>query len=263
MTCAYNLNGLIDINTDVADGNGNYWYCDELVGWDAAENRDTLLNRINAHGQIPADLRYNARLLTFAGGVTLCPTDAARDLAMDALSAAADLVDRYGLITVSEAVPKVAVVVRSKLQAARRGGAVIGPHGALFPFGWQLDLYAPDGRKYQATTSSAALGATATNAGNFPALPVISLTTGGTDPITLTNSTAGLALTLHAQAGQPAMPATLTLDFAAHTIIDGSGNNRYDLRDLTTKWWSLEPGANALTVTGGASGTAVWSNTWI
>jgi hypothetical protein len=132
---------------------------------------------------------------------------------------------------------------------------------------WDIELYAQDPRKYSVTPHSAAFSGgsvSCTDAGNakIGTGPVVTVTTGGNDPILLQNATTGKTLRLHA-VSPLAMPSTVIVDFTAKTITDGGGANRYDLRDLTTPWWVLVPGINTIVVTPTIAGTVAWSDAWI
>ncbi len=344
-SCVYHLPNGIDINNNTADSSGTFWFAEDLLGWDAPDVRASILNKVSDEGQIPADLHYNGRTLTFQVGWAECPADSAggdsiRDVARDRLASAVNLVQQSNSVIVDESAGRsfadgviststaltsataafvstdvgslvsgtgifpgttIATVTNgttvvlshattatassvritlsytqskqmtifrnpsASLRMTSKGKMVSTSRGPCFPFQWQAVLFAPDPRKYATVPTTVNFGggsATFNNRGDFPALPVISLTT-SSDPITLTNTTTGLALVLSVKPGQPALPATVVLDFLGRTITDGSGGNRYDLRLLSTPWWTLPPGENVVTVTGASAGSVTAFSTWI
>jgi len=161
---------------------------------------------------------------------------------------------------------------RTGIRPGNPGFAGLSSAGFKYLLKWQAELYAEDPLKYSQTLSSIAFSggaASCPNAGTAVTFPVITLTTGASDPILLTNTTTGQTLRLHVPTVPippgplPAMPSTLHVDMYLKNITDGSGNPANYVRDPTTPWWGLVPGANAVTVSPSIAGTVVYRSAWI
>lgn len=266
-------NGItLSINAGIPDAQGSYWWLEDLDGWDSPDVRGTTLAKISESGERASDLHYRGRSLVFRNGWCESPSESARQHSRDILAAVTDLVDTAtGLVVVNEVVPKQLVVSRfgntgqGKMTANyNRRGIKPGdgelpalPAGMAYLLKWQAELYAEDPVKYAVTQQSLLMttgSITATNQGNRPTYPVMTVTTGGHDPIVIANTTTGASLELHVPVipvppgPLPAMPSSLTVDFYNKSIVDGSSNPRNDIRDLATTFFALVPGPNALTV---------------
>ncbi len=90
---------------------------------------------------------------------------------------------------------------------------------------------------------------TATNAGDYPTRPTLTVVGTATSPVTLSINGRVLKVNSAVPSGQ-----TLTVDAAAKTIVL-NGVSRYDLLDNTSQWPFLLPGANAVVYTGGGTAT--------
>lgn len=124
-----------------------------------------------------------------------------------------------------------------------------------------IEVFCPDPRIYSQPTTTT-LGATLVNAGNFESRPV--LTVAGSGTLTLINSHDSnnqLVLT-DSPLGTLSAAGTLTVDVNARTVVDSSGNNRYDLVSSATTWFALQPGANPISVSGGTA-SCTWRSAWI
>ena len=100
---------------------------------------------------------------------------------------------------------------------------------------------------YNGYTGLAYADATATNVGSVATFPTISIQGPITNPI-LANLTTGktLSLTRTIAAGD-----RVDLDFTNRTIKTQAGTNIYSSLNYTTsEWWSINPGANFITLTG-------------
>ncbi|GAC1373696.1 MAG: hypothetical protein NVSMB4_00510 [Acidimicrobiales bacterium] len=128
-----------------------------------------------------------------------------------------------------------------------------------------VQFFCPDPRIYDdvlTTTAIAAAGsATLTNAGNFESRPTLTITV-PTSPVTITNAGDSSNFVKIATSTVGAIPATTVIDLQNRTIVDGSGVNRMDLLDSTSTWFTLVPGANAVSVTTGTLSVA-WRSAWI
>lgn len=97
---------------------------------------------------------------------------------------------------------------------------------------------------------------TVSNAGNIGATPSFSIASPGAT-VTISNTTTGESLTFTGLSGG----GTVTLDFAAHTIVQGGINKASAISWPSSKWWELQPGSNSITVTNAA--TITWRDAWL
>lgn len=236
---------------DAADLNGAYWNCDEIDGWDSPGMRQKLLDATGRHGKVAGQQLYDARALVLAGDC-VTPSVAAFWASKTRLTTATNLLAATGALVVNEPTPKLAAVMRAGRVRMREY-----PDAAGFHF--EVPLLAPDPRKYAATASSAGMPATVTNAGDIETFPTLIVFGPSTNPMQITNGGKTVRLNVALTGGQ-----TLLVNFATG-LVTISGVNRYDIVDLAvTRWWSLAPGANVVTYSGGGtSPTLHWSNAWI
>jgi hypothetical protein len=111
---------------------------------------------------------------------------------------------------------------------------------------WTGEMVAGDPRIYSdaAATLNLTPGnqGTATNSGNFPTLPIVTLT-GPASSFTLENLITGESLT-STDAGFTA-GETRVVNFVERTIVEGQ-SNKYDSLQPASTWWSINPGSNTL-----------------
>lgn len=282
----------ITVNDGNADAFGTRWFCEDVEGVDSPDRRVQMSTRVSEEGETPADLHYRGRTFIFRNGWAESPTETARESSRLLMAQATDLnLSNTGLLTLSEVVPKQAIVVRGgnanqgklrivyKGQGVRGGDAgmagMAGTAGQKLLLEWQLELVTPQTPYlYSTTLHSVTVAASMSmpNAGTAFTYPTFTIATGGTDPIVITNTTTGKSLRLHVPVVPvppgplPAMPANLIVNFATRQITDLSGNPQNYVRDLTTQFFPLVPGANTVTVTSGGgavTGSATYRDAWV
>ena len=282
-------NGMtIPINTGTPDVLGCYWTLDgEINGWDSPIVRVSMLPKIGndpaADGEIPADLHYKGRELTMTLSAE-CSSEALRESARLLLAGALDLVNTTGIFYVDENVPKQLAINRAnnmgqgrlmivdegypQKMATQLPGLPVGSTTYLFKAA--LEIYAADPRKYAQTPVVIPIiagSASVNNAGNTYSQNAIVTLTGlaGVGPLTISCGGRTMRLIVPTTPGPPLspFPSTLVVDIYNKIITDGSGNNYFYLRDLTTPWLQFPPGVSAVTVTGATTGSIAYSSAWI
>lgn len=153
------------------------------------------------------------------------------------------------------------VLVPSYTRAFIGSGAGMAPANVASPLAWEL--FCGDPRIYDdtLTTTTVNPSATITNAGNFESRPTITVTP-SSSPITITNANDSSHFIKLATSSVGTIPNPCVIDLNLRTVVDGSGNNRFDVIDPTTQWFVLVPGANALTISGGSASVA-WRSAWL
>jgi hypothetical protein len=134
-------------------------------------------------------------------------------------------------------------------------GALRRRQRGLNQYIYEVPLIAEDPRKYSVTVQSEALPDTVVNGGSFPTDPVITLTDGGDYVLTNTTQGAGAILTV------TGAPAGAVVDMRARTVTQG-GVDYYATVDAASVWWTLLPGSNVITKTGGAADIS-WRDAWL
>lgn len=171
-------------------------------------------------------------------------------------------------ITISPNPPNTVGPVTFGIGAPGGVGAVGGPNPGVVYIQrarFSVEFYSRDPRKYSPQVTAVVFSggdATCVNIGNTSTGPQIQITTAGNDPIGLVNNTTGQMLVLHA-ISPLTMPATVIVDFNAKTITDGPGNNRYDLRSLTSPWWELGAGTTIVATSPALAGTVTFQSAWV
>lgn len=167
------------------------------------------------------------------------------------------------------------------------------PRKSSYPSDYQLahglgklavEWFCPDPRHYLLATKTtvvtvASASLTQTTAltvvtGNFETEPVITITGPATNPrLSLSGQTAidGRSYNGRVFAVDVVMTAgdTMIIDFKNKTI-KLNGVDRYDLKRVDSRWWSLLPGAQSLTYSrsagntgAAATATPVWNDAWV
>lgn len=226
----------IEMNTGAPDANGVSWYCTEVEGWDASPIRGSVIEPTGVHGAHVASGKFAARPLTVRG-VCKAPTRAKFWDAYNYLSeVTSSMVDTFPLKGYEPALTKrMHVVLNGQIRKAKVGQAA---------FGFEVPLLAPDPFKYSEELEDASLVGTINNPGTFESYPRITLVAGGAYEITNTTQGAGAALRLSA------VPAGTIVDMRRRTVL-AAGITYYSAVDPTSVWWTLLPGDNVLTKTGG------------
>jgi hypothetical protein len=259
------------------------WTVRQADGWDDSPDvRLALESRPQDHGAFDGDAFNEARYITLAG-VAEAPDEVAAYVARDRVRAVcADLTARKPLVVTEPH--------RTRLCHVRRAGRVrVGDVSGVL-FDWQLDLVAPDHRKYAAVattltatlptsggsgftfpltfpfTAAVPVGSTGTvvavNAGDVAAPPLVTITGPVTNPI-VENVTTGrrIALSYDLPAGQ-----SLIIDFDNRAVLL-NGSQPVDVLAAGSSYWDLRPGSNeirytALTGTTGSTMTLEFSSAW-
>lgn len=284
-----------DIEFGAVDSDGICWLWQKLEGADSPPVQGAgVIPKTGDHGAWAAP-QYYAALTPTLTVTASAPTQALRDMARAKLQRAVP-VNGLAALRYDEPVPKVMYV--------RRSGQVTEAYPTLCDVTFTIGLVAPDPRKYAArqdsivitpmpagagggmvtpfsvpfTTASAPPpgSAVVTNDGTFGSPPVAVLTGPVTAP-GLINTTTGDTVSW----------STLTLAEGEQAVVDflnretwvtpaqvittpgsvGDGGGTYWPADLSSSWWVLEPGDNAVEV-GGQAGTGCsaaiwWSGAWI
>lgn len=147
---------------------------------------------------------------------------------------------------------------------ARKRAATQTPTYGRFHQEVMLDFFCPDPRIYDdvsTTTASITTSGSVTNAGNFESRPIITVTP-SSSPVTITNTSDGSNIIRLATSTIGSIPNPTTIDLQARTVVDSTGANRFDVVDSATTWTVLNPGANALTISGGSM-TVTYRSAWI
>ena len=268
------------------DSTGTAWLWQSISGWDSPPVQGAgVIPRAGDHGAWASPQWFAARTLTL-NCTASAQSQALRDVARATLQAAVPVGDA-GQLTVlryDEPVPKQALV--------RRSGSVTEKYPTLADVTFQVGLVAPDPRKYGTTRKTLVINpvpsggggsftvpftvpfslaaspppasAAAVNAGNFGSPPLAVITGPVTGP-TLANLTTGQTVSwsqISLAAGQ-----AMTVDFldrqawisAPNTPgLPGQslGGGSYAPADISSAWWVLQPGSNAVQVGGGAGAGA-------
>jgi hypothetical protein len=257
------------------DAQGTEWWLSALDGWNGTPDlRLSGVDRPQDHGQFDGPSYLGSRIIT-AAGTAISPDRATALLARDIMSSVcSDPSQLYTLQVAEPGRPTRRCLVR--LNAATKVSEV-NEAG----FDWQLQLRAPDPRRYDDTETlitltppTGAVGgitvplttpftistsglstssATATNAGTIATRPVITLYGPLVDPV-IANLTAmrTLSFTLTLASGD-----YLEVDFDRRTVLLNGTASRTSALTSTAAWWELAPGGNDLAFTaGGGAGTA-------
>lgn len=130
----------------------------------------------------------------------------------------------------------------------------VSSSGASWPWSWPVSW----------GTAGTSGVATFTNLGNFPTLPV-AVFAGPVDNPQLQNGTTGQFVSFAVTLG---IGDTLTVDFAAHSVVlNGTASRRGTMTSAST-WWSLAPGPtqilySANTVAVGSTVTVTGRSSWV
>ena len=257
------------------DAQGTEWWLTTVDGWNGSPDvRLTTVDRPQDHGQFDGPTFFGSRTITLAGSaIALDRTTAllARDIVA---SICWDPSQLYTLQVTEPGRPTRQADVR--LNAATK---VSGVNEVAFD--WQIQLKAPDPRRYDATETvitlyppTGAVGgvtvpftvplvlsttglststATAVNAGTVATRPVVTLTGPLVDP-QIANLTAGktLSFVLTIASGD-----YVTVDFDRRTVLLNGTASRSSALTSTAAWWELPPGSSDLQVTAGGGDGSV------
>lgn len=285
----------LDIEFGQVDGNGITWLWQKIQGWDGPPVQGAgVIPRSGDHGAWPSPQYYAARTLTLTVTAS-APTQALRDQARAMLQQAVPVSD-LATLRYDEPVPKVARV--------RRSGQITEACATLADVTFTIGLVAPDPRKYGAAQKTVTLtgppsgaggdmtepfgvpfalaaasppgSAVAQNDGNFGSPPVIVITGPVTAPA-LSNLTTGntvswssLALAAGEQMAVDFLNRQAVISPLTISVVPGlpGPGGTYRPADISSAWWQIQPGENALEFSGttgssGASCVAWYADTWV
>lgn len=264
------------------DANGVTWLLKSVTGWDGPPTVGQVVQRSADHGGWASAQYYGPRLLTL-DVLASAPDQATRDLAKQQLVQAVPVSD-LAVFTYNEPTPKVAYV-------RQNGGANIAmTYPTLCDVEFQIALIAPDPRKYstvplmQTATLPAPVinpltlpvtlpigfpgstppidsAVTCVNSGTFETRPVITVAGPITSP-SIVNAATAQAITFTGLELAATDQLIISTD-ARQAYLNGS----FLAADVTSGWWTLEPGSTQVYLTGeNFSGGAVlvvsWSSAW-
>lgn len=274
---------------DVGDTAGVEWWIveDGLDGWaNSPDVRLTGTDRVQDHGQFDGPSFFATRVVTIKG-VAICPDKATAVQAQRIVASLAtwDPSQLYLLQVTEPGTTPSTLRTWVRLNTATKVGGFTGT-----AFEWQMQVKAPDPRRYDDTATVLTLypptgatggvtlpaavpwtlstagvstsSATAVNAGTVATRPVVVLNGPLVDP-QIANVTAGKSLALTITL---ASDDVLTLDFDRRTVLLNGSASRSSVLTSSAAWWELAPGGNdlAFTAGGGAgSATVTYRSAWL
>lgn len=238
-------------NTLIPEVDGSQWLVTGIEGWDSPGLRQSSQPATSRHGQVLTESLLDTRSVTLKGIVK----------AVTAASMWTSYAFLSGL-TNNLVVPRTLKVYEddaTKQAFYIRGGSprmeLIG--GSSFEF--EIPLVFMDPLKYAVTPKVGTLGATLTNTGNFTTQPTLTVTSGGTLAVTNTTESASATFT----SGGNVLPTGTVVDFLNRSVKSAIGASLYTLLDISSVFWSLQPGANVITKSGTASVSYTFQDAWI
>lgn len=266
------------------DGYGVEWWLSELDGWYGTPDlRLGGSDRPLDHGQFDAPSYLSSRVIT-ATGAALAPDVTTALQASDILSSLCWDPSQLYVLQVTEPSGQVRRA-QVRLNSATKVSDLVGN-----TFEWQLQLKAPDPRRYDDTLTSVTLtaptgavggisapltvpfsistsgalsnSATVTNVGTIATRPVVTFAGPLVDP-QLANVTAGrsLSFTITLAGGD-----LLVVDFDKRTVLLNGTASRSGTLTAAAAWWDLAPGGSDLTFTaggGGGTATVTFRSAWL
>jgi hypothetical protein len=257
--CLWTLVGGDGTTVSFNDGSSGL-VVENVTGWDSPNIRTTVVDLPEDDGAIAGKSFLGQRPWTLEGRVGVHLSAAGRNLAVSNLQSAAR---GLRLDALAKSSP-------SGLPAMQSACRLVGLRvSAQYLKNFQLQFVSADPRAYSQTLNSqSATGAspavTCVNAGNFPAPTTITITGPVTNAV-ITNSTNGDVFYLDTSV---ASGHTCVIDFLPRTCKDGGTDDYRYIRFPSSVWLALNPGTNALTLTGsgttGATGLQVqWRDAWV
>jgi hypothetical protein len=244
-------------------------YVEEITGLDGADVRDSSELIVEGDGGRHFSFYHGRRPITLSGPLNpnVFGIEANRNITRLLRATNAMRTDAKLRWTATGGVP-VEIAVRRSASPRISGNRVKT---------YLVGLIAADPRVYSQTTNTAS-GALAlsgglatggplavTNAGSTPSSPTLTVSGPITNPV-FTNVTTGEVLSLTTTI---AASASVTVDFAARTIVNQAGTSIYSTLNYTTsQWWALASGTNSVKVTGtwtvaGGTFTVGWRDAWL
>lgn len=233
------------------DADGITWCVSSIEGWwETPPLTQNVINPTGMHGSVIASSTLAARPLVLRGS-------AKADMGTDP-AVVIRAFDRLGGISWPLLSSKSLTVVEqgiTRTVAVKTAGAIRKRWAGPLAFIFEVPLLAEDPRKYAATVTTVDLPATVPMLGNFPSEPVLTLTAGGNYTITNTTQGAGASLFL------TGVPAGTVVDMRGRSVKAGTVDY-YGAVGPTSVWWTLLPGNNVITKSGGAA-TISWRDAWM
>jgi phage-related protein len=225
------------------DGDGAKWRCRRVGGWHLPRSRLTTFDR-HGGGSIITHGEHGERPLTLVECFLRATSNAQLMEKLDALAAALNLVSTSGTLTVTEpTTPKQATVYFDRLRDP------VYRSDRLVTF--EVELLAPDFRKYATSTTAISGAETYVNAGNVATQNIVLAVSAGS---TVTNTTEGKAIVTTGT-------GTLDINILTRTVTK-AGVNAYDQIGSATEWFSFLPGNNVVTLSAGTL-TGTFRSAWL
>lgn len=266
----------------VPDGNGVYWAIEELEGWDGPDVRQVLVDPYGIDGTIVGVNELQSRLITFANGFAIAPSESARWAAESqwGMLLAATLAQGTCHVVVHEGETDLYLdgYLASKPEYKEVPPGSSGQTPDAWPFQFEGSLICPfpikqvtpSGRSPQELDRD---GSVAIDTfGNYPAWPVFTLDypcngdyieddLGNQILITSANRGTNAA---------PPMPTAIEIDLYNQTCVDQDGNSAWDVV-AAIAFFQLKPnGGTTITYHLGSaspSGTqeayCSWNDAWL
>lgn len=269
--------GSFDVEFGAVDATGTAWILSDVDdGWGSPPVVGQVVQRQGNHGGYATPAYFGPRVFNVTV-TAVAATQAMRDVARAALQQAFPVND-LALWRLDEPVPKQCQV--------RRSGQIMEKALNTVHCQFGIALVAPDCRKYSTVlqTVTAAQGAGAagiappwtppitlpagappmsvscTNGGNFQTEPTVTITGPITGPAVVNQTT-----------GQTVSFSGLVVGASDVLVVDfynqqGSLNGSFRPGDVSSSWWTMQPGTTGIRVTGtastGASMTVAWRDAW-
>lgn len=172
---------LLGVTFDGDDGDSSYTIT-SISGWlDGVATRQTHLERPSQHGEFPLPTYLSGRLVTIAGEIYTHSEEKQQQAVERLTGLLAD--GGFAPLTVDHA----GRVLRASVQRAGTPVITVDRWGLLAKY--ELQLWSPDPRRYgDENTTGPAASVEVVNRGNFPALPVLTITGAAAGGYTITGS---------------------------------------------------------------------------
>lgn len=248
------------------DEDGTEWVLTSVDGWSGqVEVRTALTARPADHGSFDSPSFYGSRVMTIEGTAL----SVSREMSMKAKdtigSVASDPVGLFPLVVCEPGRPDRQVTVRLN------GPTKVSPVYGGYAFDFQLQLVAPDPRRYavEPTTLQVGVPSIGDSGLTFPlTAPFGSTGTGGSSRTALNEGTAATRplVTFHGPLTNPRLTNvkvgktlafnydlpdgyTLVCDFDARSVLLNNEASRTYAIAPSASWWELQPGPNDLVLT--------------
>lgn len=263
----------------VPDANGVYWAIEELEGWDGPNVRQVLVDPYGIDGQILGVNELAERVITFANGFALAPSEDARWAAEAQFGQlfASTLAQGHTGVTVHENPDKfINGFLNSKPEWKELppGSAAQLPNA--WPFQFEVSLLCPFPIK-QSTNEASPFQLTRNGTvgiptlGNYPIWPSIEFIFPCNNDFVSNEAGLEILLTSANRGSNDAMPDQITIDLYNKTCLDGNGNPAWDCVGAI-QFFQLKPQAGSFLqyhLGSARSGShtqeayAIWSDAWL